>query len=574
MDRDWTAHYDPEVSATLTYPDWTLPDLLSRSAARFPDRPAIRFYGRTLSYRELDGLAARFANALTALGVQQGATVGLMLPNLPQTVLAYYGSLRAGAVVTMINPLYVEAEIAHQVTDAGCDTLLALDQFYPRLAPLLGRTCLKRLILTGVADFLPWLKRLLYPFKARQQGHRPAGSVPDSVPRLRQLLRRGGPSPAPRVSPDDVAVLQYTGGTTGLPKGVVLTHRNLVSNTWQCRSWMPTLREGNEVFLAVLPFFHVYGLSACQNLAVCVGGSLALLPRFQVSEVLETIVHERVTVFPGIPAMYAAINNHQHLERYDLRSIRLCISGAGPLPPSVQERFQSLTGACLVEGYGLTEAGPVTHVNPIAGRGGERPRRSIGLPLPDTDAKIMDAETGARELPAGEIGELAVRGPQVMRGYWNREDETRLVLRDGWLYTGDMARRDAAGYFYIEDRKKDMIKSGGENVYPREVEEVLLHHPKVRDAVVIGIPQGLRGELIKAYVVLKDGERASPAELLEHCRRDLARFKVPKRVEFRAELPKTLVGKVLRRVLVEEELKKGAGPAEASGQRPDIDSDG
>jgi len=557
MNPCWTARYDPGVPATLTYPDWTVSDLLGQAAARFPDRPAIRFYGRTLTYRELDDLATRWAGAVAALGGGRGRTVGIMLPNLPQTVLACYGSLRAGAVVTMINPLYVEQEIAHQVRDAGCELLLALDQFYPRIAPLLGRSCLQRVVVTGVADFLPWAKRLLYPLKAGG----PQIAIPAEVPRLRDLLRGAGRPPAGRPAPEDLALLQYTGGTTGLPKGVVLSHRNLVCNTWQCRSWMPTLREGEERFLAVLPFFHVYGLSACQNLAVSIGACLTLLPRFQVSEVLETISRERVTVFPGIPAMYAAINNHQSIERYDLRSVRLCISGAGPLHPSVQDRFQSLTGARLVEGYGLTEAAPVTHVNPIEAPGHERPRRSIGLPLPDTEAKIMDAEAGTRELPDGQVGELAIRGPQVMQGYWKREDETRLVLRDGWLFTGDMARRDAAGYFYIEDRKKDMIKSGGENVYPREVEEVLLRHPKVKDAVVVGIPRGLRGEMIKAYVVLHEGNRATPAELLDYCRRDLARFKVPKQIEFRHELPKTLVGKVLRRLLVEEEMKKGAPPA-------------
>ncbi len=561
MERVWLKQYDPGVPGTLSYPDIVLPDLLTHAAERYPDRPALRFYGRVIRYRELDALATRFAHALIAQQVRKGGVVGLMLPNLPQTVIGYYGSLRAGAMVTPVNPLFVESEIAQQVSDSGCETILALDQFYPRLKPLLGRTCLKRVILTGVADYLPWLKRLLYPLKGRGQGR--CGPVPVSpaVSTLRQCLSDPAGVPPVRTSPDDVALLQYTGGTTGVPKGVVLTHRNLVCNTWQCRSWMTALREGEEVFLGVLPFFHVYGMSACLNLAIGVAGSLALLPRFHVTEVLETITREQVTVFPGVPAMFSAINTHQNLERYDLRSLRLCISGAGPLHSSVQERFEALTGARLVEGYGLTEAGPVTHVNPTCPDSGEpRRRRSIGLPLPDTDAKIMDIETGERELPVGEIGELAVRGPQVMRGYWKREDETGHVLRNDWLFTGDLARMDASGFFYIEDRKKDMIKSGGENVYPREVEEVLVRHPKIKEAVVAGIPQGLRGELIKAYVVLKDGETATAADILDHCRHDLAKFKVPKKVEFRPELPKTLVGKVLRRVLVEEELKKeGAG---------------
>jgi long-chain acyl-CoA synthetase len=377
-----------------------------------------------------------------------------------------------------------------------------------------------------------------------------------------RVMETSDDPPSVHVGQDDIALLQYTGGTTGIPKGVVLSHRNLVGNVWQCRHWMPSLRAGEEVFLGVLPFFHVYGMSACQNLAVAVGASLVLLPRFQVAEVMKTITRERVTVFPGIPAMYQAINNHQPTGRDNLRSVKLCISGAGPLPSSVQEQFESLTGARLVEGYGLTEAAPVTHANPIDGGTGSRRQRSIGLPLPDTEARIMDMETGERELPVGEIGELAVRGPQVMRGYWMQEDETKKILRNGWLFTGDLARMDADGFFYIVDRKKDMIKSGGENVYPREVDEVLLRHPKVRDAVVVGLPRGLRGELIKAYVVLKEGEQATAAEILEHCRQDLAKFKVPKRVEFRKELPKTLVGKVLRRVLLEEELREHQGEKE------------
>lgn len=556
MDRIWTAQYDPRVSPTLTYPEEPVPHLLARSAARFPDRPALLFYGRVIRYRELDALVNRFAQALLRMGIGKGSVVGIMLPNLPQTVIAFYGSLRAGAAVTMINPLYVEPEIRQQVTDSGCATLVALDLFYPRVEPLLGNTSLTRLVVAGVAEYLPWLKRLLYPLKAWREGQRVRVAARPDVLAFRSLMEAPSEPPAVAVATEETALLQYTGGTTGLPKGVVLTHRNLVSNMWQCRQWCATLRDGEEVVLGVLPFFHVYGMSVCLNMALGMGGTLVLLPRFQVRDVLAAVARERVTVFPGIPAMYAALISYEHIERYDLRSIRVCISGAGPLHPSIQERFESLTGARLVEGYGLTEASPVTHVNPIEQPVGRRRARSIGVPLPDTDARIVDAETGQRELPVGEIGELVVRGPQVMRGYWKREEETRQVLRDGWLYTGDLARRDADGYFYIEGRKKDMIKSGGENVYPREVEEVLLRHPKVKDAVVVGIPQELRGELIKAYVVLKEDETASAAELLNHCRRELAKFKVPKRVEFRKELPKTVVGKVLRRVLIEEELKR------------------
>ena len=556
MERLWTAHYDADVPSTLSYPDVIVPDLLLAAAKDYSNRPALRYYGAAISYAELDGLTTRFAHALTHLREGARGVVGIMLPNLPQTVIAYFGTLKAGASVTPINPLYVEQEIAHQVADAGCDTIIALPQFYARIAPLVGRTCLKRVILTGPEEYLPWLKRLLYPWVKRKERQR--DSVPLSAAAIPwcMLMKHPLEKRMVRVSPDDVALLQYTGGTTGTPKGVMLTHRNLVANTLQCCHWMPSLRKGEEKFLAVLPFFHVYGMSACQNLSVSVAGCLTLLPRFQVGEVLKTVEQDQITVFPGIPAMYSAINNYQHLERHNLRSIRLCISGAGPLHSDVQRRFETLTGARLVEGYGLTEASPVTHVNPIHPAEGQRRRRSIGLPLADTDVAIRDVETGQRDLPVGEVGELVIRGPQVMQGYWNRPEETQQVLRDGWLYTGDMARMDSDGFFYIEDRKKDMIKSGGENVYPREVEEVLCRHPKVKEAVVVGIPLGLRGELIKAYVVLVEGEQASAAELLDHCRKELAKFKIPKKIEFRSALPKTIVGKVLRRVLLEEELKK------------------
>jgi len=556
MQRLWTDHYDAGVSPSMEFPDQVLPDLLATTAEHYPCRPALRYYGATFSYAELNKTVAKFAQALAPLRSDAKGVVGVMLPNLPQTVIAYFGILKTGAAVSPINPLYVEQEIVHQVTDAGCDTVIALPQFHARLAPLVGRTCLKRIIVTGPEEYLPWFKRLVYPWMKRREQFRDVASISPTCIRWRQLMK--GPLDARplSVAPNDVALLQYTGGTTGTPKGVVLTHRNLVANTLQCHRWMPALRSGEENFLGVLPFFHVYGMSACQNLAVSVAACLTLLPRFQVGEVLKTIQQERITVFPGIPAMYGAINNYSQLERFNLRSIRLCISGAGPLHPDIQHRFEALTGAKLVEGYGLTEAAPVTHVNPIQPVDNQRRSRSIGLPLPETEAKIMEVETGSRELPIGEVGELVIRGPQIMQGYWNRPEETRAVLRDGWLFTGDVARMDRDGFFYIEDRKKDMIKSSGENVYPREVDEVLCRHPKVKEAVVVGIPMGLRGELIKAFVVLRDGEKTTAAELLDHCRKELAKFKVPKKIEFRAALPKTVIGKVLRRVLLDEELQK------------------
>jgi long-chain acyl-CoA synthetase len=554
MERPWHAQYEAGIPPTLAYPDVPLHRFLTDSARRFPDRTALEFYGRRIPYRELDELTDRFAQALIGLGVRKGDRVAIMLPNCPQALIGYFGALKAGACVVQTNPLYVAPEIAHQMTDSGAETILALDQFHPRIQEVMDRTPLKRIILTNVRDYLPWLKRLLYPIKARRQGQWVEVERVPPIYDFPALLTAAPPGlPPGDVSPDDLALLQYTGGTTGVPKGAMLTHRNLVANTIQCRWWLKGLQEGREVFLGVLPFFHVYGMTTTQNLAIYLGATTVLLPRFQVDEVLKTLAAHRVTAFPGIPAMYMAITNHKKAVAYDLTSIRYCMSGAGPLFAELQERFERLTGARLIEGYGLTEASPVTHCNPIVGR---RRSRCIGLPVPDTDARVVDFETGLRVLPAGEEGELQVKGPQVMRGYWNHRSETEAVLKDGWLSTGDLVRMDEEGFFYILDRKKDMIKSGGMNVYPREVDECLCRHPKVKEACVVGVPQDLRGEKIKAFVVLKEGEEATAAEILEHCRCHLAQFKVPKQVEFRKELPKTLVGKVLRRVLLDEELKR------------------
>jgi len=555
MERPWLKHYGAGIPASLPYPDIPLHHALRESASRFPARPALEFYGRHMTYQELEDVTSRFAAALVHLGIQKGDRVAVMLPNVPQALIAYFGALKAGACVVQTNPLYVGREISHQLSDSGAETIVALDLFYSRIKDIMLKTPLKRVILTSARDYLPWLKRLLYPLKARRDGQWVEVKRVAPVYDFGALVGAARPeTPTPEVSPEDLALLQYTGGTTGVPKGAMLTHRNLLANAVQCRYWLKGLQDGQEVFLGVLPFFHVYGMSTCQNLAILLAAKIVLLPKFQADEVLKAISKEHVTAFPGIPAMYLALNNHPDVGKYNLRSVRYCISGAGPLFSEVQKRFEMLTGANLVEGYGLTEASPVTHCNPI---GGERRSRSIGLPVSDTDVRLIDLETGRPVNEPGAVGELQIKGPQVMRGYWNKVEETTAVFQDGWLCTGDMASVDHDGFFYIQDRKKDMIKSGGMNVYPREVDECLCQHPKVKDACVIGVPQALRGEKIKAFVVLRDGEEATAAELLDHCRERLAKFKVPKQIEFRRELPKTLVGKVLRRVLLDEELKGG-----------------
>ncbi|HLE40195.1 MAG TPA: long-chain fatty acid--CoA ligase [Nitrospirota bacterium] len=551
----WIKSYEPGVPPRLQYPDITLGDMLSKTVTKFPDHTALIFYGKKTTYSELDALVNRFAHALSRLGVKKGDRVALILPNIPQMVIAYYGTLRMGAIAVATNPLYHEHEVEVQLKDSGAETLLAVDMFYPVISRALPKTGVKRLILCGIKDYLPFPLNLLYPIKARiekQWVH--VKRVPPIYDFLSLLSEAPATPVNADVSPDDTAILQYTGGTTGTPKGAILTHRNLVVNAVQNRDWLTMRKEGEERVLAVIPFFHVYGMTTAMNFGVLSGAQLILIPKFHTKEVLHFINKYRPTIFPGIQAMYLAIGNYPKIHKYDLTSIKAAISGAGPLMHEVQERFEHLTKARIVEGYGLSEASPVTHCNPVFGK---RKLGSIGLPMPDLEAKIMDIETGEKEMPVGETGELVVKGPQVMKGYWNKPDETAHALRGGWLHTGDIAKMDNEGFFYIVDRIKDMIKTVGENVYPREVEEVLFMHPKVKDAVVVGLPhEEFLGEKIKAYIVLKEGETATPEEIIQFCREQLSKFKVPREVEFRSQLPKTLVGKVLRRVLRDEEMKK------------------
>ncbi|PZN07901.1 MAG: long-chain fatty acid--CoA ligase [Bacillota bacterium] len=563
--RPWLRFYPVGVRPHLEYPDIPLHGLLERAASTRPRHPAIHFFGRTLSYGRLNELASRFARALAILGVRPGDRVALMLPNCPQFVIAYYGALKAGAVVVSCNPLYSPRELEFQLNDAGAETIVALDLMYPTVREVRDRTPLQRVIVTRINEFMSTLLRVLYPLKARREGSWPEIGPSEPVLWLERLLRDSPPDPpAVTVGPEDLAVLQYTGGTTGRAKGAMLTHRNLVANVLQTAEW--TLRDRwheahQQVILGVMPFFHSYGMTTVMNLAVATQCTMVPLPRFDPDMVLKAIARYRPTMVPGVPTMYVALMNHPRFRQIDVSSIEACVSGAAPLPLEVQERFEASTGGQLVEGYGLTEASPVTHCNPPD----ENKRNgTIGLPLPDTDARIVDIETGTKVLGPGEVGELCIRGPQVMKGYWNRPEETARALRDGWLYTGDLATMDEDGYFRIVDRKKEMIISGGYNVYPREVEEVLYEHPKVLEAAVIGVPDPYRGEIVKAFVVLRPGETATEDEIIAFCREHLARYKVPKVVEFRSELPKTLIGKVLRRALVEEEREKRA-PAEEPG---------
>ncbi|HEY3316060.1 MAG TPA: long-chain fatty acid--CoA ligase [Bacillota bacterium] len=538
-DRPWFRHYPAGVRHSLDFPEVPVTEFLWDAASEFPDNVATIFYGNKLTYAELARYAKRFAAALRGLGVKKGDRVALMAPNCPQYVISYYAILHAGGIIAQVNPMYVESELEHLLKDSGAKVLVVFEGLLPRALNVRPKVNLEHIV---VVSFGP-----------------PQVAVGEGLHRFNDLVAAYPPDPemGQDIASSDIAVLQYTGGTTGVSRGAMLTHMNLVADCIVVREWFTEATQGKERYLTVLPLFHSYGMTCCMNMAVMMASTQALLPKFEPDDVMKTIREFQPTIFPGVPTMYVAVNHYPNAQDYNVRSIRSCVSGAAALPLEVQARFEELTGGALVEGYGLSETSPVTHVNPMTGL---RKAGSIGVPLASTDAKIVDLETGERDLGVGEIGELCIRGPQVMTGYWNMPEETANVLRNGWLHTGDIAKMDEDGFFYIVDRKKDMIIAGGFNIYPRDVEEVLYQHPKVKEATVAGIPDEYLGETVKAYIVLKDGESATFEEIVDFCKERMARYKVPRQVEFRAALPKTTVGKILRRLLIEEEKqRKGAG---------------
>lgn len=553
MEKNWLKNYDSGVPHSIDYPTVNLYEMFMKVVAKYPNKPFTGFMGADMTYQEVSSLVDKFAGSLVSLGVKQGDKVAIHLPNCPQFIIAYFAAFKLGAINVPCNPMYVAREMKHQLNDSGAETIITMTRFYGMIKGIQKDTKVKNVIATNIKDYFPGKLRILYTlFKEKKEGDRVALAAGDHS--FVQLVQKGNPAVVPtvKVSPSDHAVYMYTGGTTGLSKGAVLTHKNLVANSYQLVSWMPDVEEAKESILAVLPLFHSYGMTLCMNFAILLGAKTVMLPRFDLKMALEAIQKEKINYFPGVPTMYVAINNSPETPKYDLSSIKVCISGAAPLPVEVQKKFEELTGGKLIEGYGLSETSPVTHANPIVGL---RKAGSIGLPMPDTNMKIVDVDTGV-DLPLGEIGEICINGPQVMEGYLNMPEETANVLADGWLKTGDIARIDEDGFTYIVDRKKDMIIAGGFNIYPRDIEEVLFTHPKIKEAVVAGIRDQYRGETIKAYCVLKEGESLTEEEVIKFCKENLAAYKAPKRVEFREELPKTMVGKVLRRVLREEEEKK------------------
>ncbi len=569
MDKEiWLKNYDEGVPHSIDYGDTTLNDFLDSAVRDFPDRTALIFEGARMTFKQLQDSVLRFATALTDLGMQKGDRIAIQLPNTPQFVIAFYAIQRLGGTVVMTNPMYVQRELEHILTDSEAKFMVLLDSFWVnKVRPMLGKTKLEKVIVTSFKDFLPFPKNLLFPFAPAAKKAGLVVKVPSepNVFWMRDMLQKYPPNPPDnKVGPDALATFQYTGGTTGLPKAAMLTQGNLAANAMQTAAWMSTAKRGAEVNLSALPFFHSFGLTVCMNLSMYFAGTMVLIPDPRnIKNIVSSINKYKATLFPAVPALYTAVNNFPEISQYDISSVKACVSGAAPLPEEVQKQFESITGGRIAEGFGLSEASPVTHANPLYGK---RKVGSIGVPMPDTEARIMDLEEGTQEMPVGESGELVVRGPQVMKGYWNRPDETANTLRDGWLYTGDIAKMDEDGFFFIVGRKKDMIIAGGYNIYPREIDEILYQNPKILEAAAVGIPDPRRGETVKAYIVLKPGETATEEEIAQWCKDRLAPYKVPKLFEFRDELPKSNVGKVLRRILREEEIakqKQGKGPQDA-----------
>ncbi|MEJ2746528.1 MAG: long-chain fatty acid--CoA ligase [Anaerolineae bacterium] len=553
-DKPWIKHYDEGVPEYVEIPNHSLFHFLVEAAQKLPDRPAMIIQGGKISYRQLDEETDAFAAALIANGFKKGDRVVIYMANTPQFVISYFGILKAGGIVIATNPLYSERELEHQLADCGAETVVVMSRFYPTLKNVQknGKTQVKRIIVTNVKEYFPSHIKILFTLlKEKKAGDRVTLEAGDMW--FQDFLAAGKRAPKPdvEITGDDLALLQYTGGTTGLAKGAVGLHRNLVANTLMLETWIDW-EYGKEVFLAAIPFFHVYGMVTAMIFSIAIAGTMIIIPnpRDQ-KDLLGSVNKYKPGIFPGVPAMYIAINNNPDVAagKYDVRSIRACISGSAPLLVETKRRFEELTGGTLVEGFGMTETLVATHANPIKG---ENRAGSIGMPLPNVECRIVDPDLGEEDMPVGQEGELIIRSPSVMKGYWEKPTETANSLRDGWLYSGDIAKMDEDGYFYITDRKKDMIIAGGYNIYPREVEEVLANHPAVMEVSVAGVKDPRRGETVMAWIVKHPGDTTTEEEIIEWSKTQLAKYKYPRIVEFRDQLPKTTVGKVLKRNLVKE----------------------
>jgi long-chain acyl-CoA synthetase len=557
MERFWTKHYDEGVPKEMELQEKTVLDFLDASAEQWPQQPALTLKGKTLSYRQLKEQVDRFATGLAGLGVKKNSRVALWMPNLPQMVISYFAALRLGSQVVNTNPLYVEREIEHQFNDAGVSVVVTLDfLWWYKLRGMIDKTKIEHVVVTSIPDYLPFPLNFLAPLKLKKTQQYVKVPREPKVLFFKEIIKNNPPRPPKVDIPlDHVALLQYTGGTTGVSKGAVLTHGNISANCQQGSAWFPIVEDGKETLLACLPYFHVFGMTVSMLFPIKVGAHIVLTPNPRdIADLVKSITKYRVTIFPAIPALFVAINNFPQIDKLDISSIKGCFSGSAPLPIEVLERFEKLTGGKITEGYGLTETSPITHANPLNGL---RKPGTVGVALPLTDAKVVDLETGERELSVNEEGELVIKGPQVMAGYWNRPDETAKTIKNGWLHTGDLAKIDEDGYITIVGRKKDMILVSGYNVYPDEVDDVLYAHPAVLEAATVGVPHEQKGEIVKSYIALKPGETVSAEAITEYCRKELAPYKVPKQIEFLPELPKSSMMKILRRELRERAIAEG-----------------
>ncbi len=548
--RPWHRHYDYNVPTSIRYPRLPVHELLGIPANAFPDKAALNFYGTEMTFWELRLQVLRFANALGELGIRKGERVALHLPNCPQYPIAYYAALSLGAIIVNLNPMYTPEEMKRMIGATGATTLVTFDMVLPHVRNVCRDIQIPRVIVTKVTDYIKGLGVSTAASLDLDKGWHHFSTLIDRHPNPKR--------PRVQVNPEDPALIQFTGGTTGVPKGAVLTHANVIAGTFQCALWgSPTIQlaavERRNV-IAVLPYFHVYGNIVVMNWAMFSCATQIQIPRFNIDEMVNLLANfKEITFFPTVPTLINALVNHPKAAELDLaKKLKLLNSGAAPMPVELIEQIKDM-GIFFSEGYGLSESTSLGISNPILGL---KKVGSIGIPFPDNDVRLVDIETGEKDVSRGQPGEIIMKGPLIMQGYWNNPQETAGQLKDGWLYTGDIAIQDEDGYLFIVDRKKDMIIAGGFNVYPREIDEVLFQHPKVQEAVSVGVADPYRGETVKAYVVLKPGERATEEEIIAFCKEKLAAYKIPKKVEFRASLPKSAIGKVLRKVLREEEEAK------------------
>jgi long-chain acyl-CoA synthetase len=548
MNKPWLKSYPPEIPSKIDYSEETLFSFLENSAINFPNKTAIRYYGSKLSYRKLKRYTEKLAGSLINLGLKKKDHVALVFPNSPQMILVFYAAFKVGIIAVPVNPLYTEREIKWQIKSSKAKTIITFEKFFPKIEKIKKELAIEKIIISRIYDFLPFY--LIPPLYIKERKNK--FNKGKDVYLLKELIRKGKGEKANEVLPEDIALLQYTGGTTGRPKGVILTHKNLVSNVMQINHWFYEAEKGNETILSVIPFFHIFGLTVALNFPVFLAATIILAPSFELINILKLINKYGPTLFPGTPAMFSAISRHREIRKYNLTSIKFCISGSAPLTKKIQQDFIRVTGSKLVEGFGLTESSPVTHCNPFNSRDKEG---SIGLPMPDTMCKIVDIEKGEKVLSIGEEGELCIKGPQVMEGYFKNELETQKVIKNGWLLTGDIAKMDKEGYFYIVDRKKDLILSGGYNIYPYEVDEVLCLHPDIEEAATIGVPDRLRGEKVVSFIVPNPDVEIDKKEILKFCRERLAKYKIPSIVKIESELPKSPIGKILKKEIREKYLK-------------------